>query len=101
MKNCSSVKSTLNIIGGKWRPLIIYMLYENTLRFSQLQKQITGISQKMLTQELKRLEKDEIIKRVVYAQIPPKVEYSLTKKGESLIPIFQEMHKWNLNNSTI
>lgn len=95
MQNCSSVKSTLNIIGGKWRPLIIYTLHGNTLRFSQLQKQISGISQKMLTQELKKLENDEVIKRVIYPEIPPRVEYSLTDKGTSILPILQKMHEWS------
>lgn len=91
---CSSVKTTLNVIGGKWKPLILFLLKNNTLRFSQLQRSIDGITQKMLTQQLRELEADGLIKRTVYPEVPPKVEYSLTEFGHTLDPIFRTMDAW-------
>lgn len=91
---CSTVKVTIGVIGGKWKPLILFLLSHDTLRFSQLQKGIDGITQKMLTQQLRELEADGLIKRKVYAEIPPKVEYSITKFGKTLQPIFQSMDVW-------
>ncbi len=91
---CSTIKTTLDVMGGKWKPLILYLLQEKTLRFSELQKQIDGITQKMLTQQLRELEADKIITRKVYPEVPPRVEYSITKHGKSLIPILLTMEKW-------
>lgn len=91
---CSTVKTTLNVIGGKWKPLILYLLQKETLRFSQLQRNIEGITQKMLTQQLRELEKDELITRKVYPEVPPKVEYSITDFGKSLQPVFNSMDEW-------
>lgn len=91
---CSSVKTTLDVIGGKWKPLIMFLLSSNTMRFSELQRSIAGITQKMLTQQLRELDKDGLVKRKVYAQVPPKVEYSLTPHGRTLLPIFETMDKW-------
>ena len=91
---CSSVKTTLNVIGGKWKPLILWLLKDETLRFNQLQKSIDGITQKMLTQQLRELEADGLVKRTIYPEVPPKVEYSLTDYGRTLDPIFRSMDKW-------
>jgi len=88
------VKLTADIIGGKWKPLILFYLEDGTLRFGQLQKRIPGMTKKMLTQHLRELERDGIIHRKVYAVVPPKVEYSLTKHGESLKPILKLMSAW-------
>jgi DNA-binding HxlR family transcriptional regulator len=88
------VKLTADIIGGKWKPLIIFLLEDKTHRFGELQKLIPGMTKKMLTQHLRELERDEIIHRKVYAEVPPKVEYSLTKHGESLKPILKLMSAW-------
>jgi DNA-binding HxlR family transcriptional regulator len=88
------VKLTADIIGGKWKPLILFYLEGRTLRFGELQKLIPGLTKKMLTQHLRELERDGIIHRRVYAQVPPKVEYSLTKHGESLKPILKLMSAW-------
>jgi DNA-binding HxlR family transcriptional regulator len=88
------VKLTADIIGGKWKPLILYYLEGGTLRFSELQKRIPGMTKKMLTQHLRELERDEVIHRKVYAVVPPKVEYSLTRHGESLKPILKAMSAW-------
>ncbi len=88
------VKLTTDIIGGKWKPLILYYLEGKTRRFGELRKLIPGMTKKMLTQHLRELERDEIIHRKVYAEVPPKVEYSLTKHGESLKPILKLMSAW-------
>ena len=91
--NCP-VKLTTDIIGGKWKPLILYYLKGGTLRFGELQRLIPGATKKMLTQQLRELERDDIINRKVYAEVPPKVEYSLTIHGESLRPILELMAAW-------
>jgi DNA-binding HxlR family transcriptional regulator len=94
ISSCSSVKTTLNAIGGKWKPLILFLLTDKTLRFSELQKSIDGITQKMLTQQLRELEAEKLIKRKIYTQVPPKVEYTITEYGKTLIPILKTMHEW-------
>src|SRR6266498_2164360 len=88
------VKLTTSVIGGKWKPLILFYLEGGTLRFGELQKLIPGMTKKMLTQHLRDLERDEVVRRKVYAVVPPKVEYSLTKHGESLKPILKLMSAW-------
>lgn len=98
---CSTIKVTLNVMGGKWKPLILYLLQKETLRFSELQKMIDGITQKMLTQQLRELEADGIISRKIYPQIPPKVEYSLTTHGKSILPILLSMEKWGKDHRTL
>ncbi len=88
------VSSTLELIGGKYKALILWNLSESTLRFSELRKAITGATAKMLTQQLRELEASKLISRVVYPIIPPKVEYSLTELGKSLLPILVAMRDW-------
>ncbi|MCX7594363.1 MAG: helix-turn-helix transcriptional regulator [Fischerella sp.] len=88
------VETTLKVIGGRWKVLIIRELMFGVKRFGELQRALPGITQKMLTQQLREMEEDGIIHRQVYAQIPPKVEYSLTPLGESLKPILYAMHDW-------
>jgi len=85
---------TTGIIGGKWKPLILFFLQGKTRRFGELHRLIPGTTKKMLTQQLRELERDEIIHRKVYAEVPPRVEYSLTKHGESLRPILELMSGW-------
>jgi len=85
---------TLNIISGRWKFLILYYLYRGTRRFSELRRSIPGVTQKMLTQQLREMERDGLIRRKVYAQIPPRVEYSLTTLGRSLHPILNAMCDW-------
>jgi len=88
------VKLTTDVIGGKWKPLILFYLEGGTKRFGELRKLIPGMTKKMLTQHLRDLERDEVIRRKVYAVVPPRVEYSLTKHGESLKPILKQMSAW-------
>ncbi|MEG3438108.1 helix-turn-helix domain-containing protein [Pannus brasiliensis CCIBt3594] len=90
----------LKAIGGRWKLLILRLLFEGVKRFGELQKELPGISQKVLTQQLRELEIDGIIHREVYPQIPPKVEYSLTQIGESLQPIIWQLHRWGQERET-
>ncbi|AKG23711.1 winged helix-turn-helix transcriptional regulator [Calothrix sp. 336/3] len=98
-KATCEVETTLKIIGGRWKVLIIRELIDGIKRFGELQRALEGITQKMLTQQLRELEEDGIVHRQVYAQIPPKVEYSLTPLGESLKPILYAMHEWAVKNN--
>lgn len=88
------VTITLDIIGGKWKAVILWHLTFKTLRFSQLRRRLPGITQKMLTQQLRELEKDGMVSRKVFAEVPPRVEYSLTESGNSLQPILAQMCDW-------
>lgn len=89
---------TLSIIGGKWKMIILFWLWkQHVLRYGQLKKNISGITHKMLSSQLKELEKDGLIVRKSYPQIPPKVEYSLSEKGLSIMPVLEAMCKWGLN----
>ena len=89
------IEATLDVIGGKWKPLVIYQLKDGTLRFNQIMNKVQPrITQRMLTKELRELEKDGLVDRKVYAQVPPKVEYSLTEKAQSLIPILDQLCDW-------
>jgi DNA-binding HxlR family transcriptional regulator len=88
------VKATVDVIGGKWKPLVLFFLKRGPQRFNELRRQIPGVTQKMLTQQLRELERDGIVHRRVYAQVPPKVEYSLTRYGDSLRPLLEMMCKW-------
>lgn len=88
------VEATLELIGGKYKALILWHLSEKKLRFSELQKRIHNVTPKMLTQQLRELEADSLIHREIYPVIPPKVEYSLTETGESLMPILVAMRDW-------
>jgi DNA-binding HxlR family transcriptional regulator len=85
---------TTSVIGGKWKPLILFYLQGRTRRFSELNRLIPGSTKKMLTQQLRELERDAIINRKVYAQVPPRVEYSMTRHGESLRPVLRSMSAW-------
>jgi DNA-binding HxlR family transcriptional regulator len=97
MKKCDNscaIVNTLKLIGNKWVIVIIARLTEGTKRFGELSREIPEISSKMLTQQLRKMEQDKLINRKVYAQVPPKVEYSLTPKGESLKPILLSVIEW-------
>lgn len=94
MKPCSSVTNTLAAIGGKWKLLILWHLSDDILRFGELHRSVAGITQKMLTQQLREMEEDGLIERKVYPVVPPKVEYKITSHGKSLEPILKSMHEW-------
>jgi len=89
-----TLEVALQLIGGRWKPLILWYLGDQTLRFSELRRQIPHATQKMLTQQLRELESDGLITRKVYAQVPPKVEYSLSGAGESLLPLLTALRQW-------
>ena len=92
--SCNQIQTTLNVIGGKWKPAILYLLSQNVMRFGQLHKNITGITQKMLTHELREMESQELVSRKVYPVVPPKVEYTLTAYGKTLQPLLKSMNEW-------
>lgn len=93
------INHTLGVIEGKWKLLILYCLMSDKVkRYNELKRSITGITHKMLSMQLRELEKDGIIQRKEYPQIPPKVEYSLTQKGATLLPILGMMHDWGKEN---
>ena len=88
------VEATIRIMGGRWKPMIIYVLFDGPLRFSELQRRVPGITQKMLTQQLKDLEADGIVHRELFPAVPPKVEYSITEIGKTLQPLMKAMYLW-------
>ncbi|WP_150274894.1 winged helix-turn-helix transcriptional regulator [Paenibacillus tepidiphilus] len=92
------IEATLEIIGGKWKALIICMLMSGPKRTSELQRRISGISQKVLIQQLRELEQDGLVSRTVYPQMPPKVEYSLTEYGVTANEIVDVMCRWGRKN---
>lgn len=88
------VQAVLNLIGGKYKTLIVWNLFGQTLRYSQLQRLIPRATPKMLTQQLRELEADGLVVRKIYPVVPPKVEYRLTEQGESLKPILEAIYAW-------
>jgi DNA-binding HxlR family transcriptional regulator len=88
------VEACTEIIGGKWKGKILFILFTGTKRFGELRKLLPDTSQRMLTMQLRELEEDGIIERKVYHQVPPKVEYSIAPEGESLRPIIDSMWRW-------
>lgn len=97
--NCP-VDATLRLIGGKYKALILWHLIGGTLRYGELHKMIPQATSKMLTQQLRELERDNLLSREVYPVVPPKVEYSLTSLGKSLQPILAAMYDWGAGNMT-
>ena len=95
------VEITLSLLGNKWKILILRELFSGTKRFGELSRGISGISQKMLTQQLRQMELDSLVTRRIFAEIPPRVEYSLTDVGRSLSPILDAMHKWGTQYQTL
>ena len=91
------VEATLDLIGGKYKALILWHLSQSPLRFSQLRKALPNATPKMLTQQLRELEAQQLIHREVFPIVPPKVEYSLTEQGRSLLPILVAMRDWGAN----
>ncbi len=97
--HCSLVYA-MNVIGGKWKPIIIYLLANGSLRFGKLLLFIPSISKKVLTDQLKELAEDGLIIRERFAETPPRVEYSLSEKGEALLPILKALSTWTAESFT-
>jgi DNA-binding HxlR family transcriptional regulator len=91
-------RMALDRIADKWTVLIVGALESRTKRFGELRREIGGVSQKMLTQTLRGLERDGLVARMVYASVPPKVEYSLTELGRTLVPMLEAIRGWSENN---
>lgn len=92
------ITATLEVIGGKWKPIILYNLTMGTRRFGEIAVRIPSISRKVLTEQLKELERDGLIMRQQYPEMPPRVEYSLTAKSQGLTAVFNEITNWGKKN---
>ena len=89
---------TLDVIGGKWKPIILYYIGENkVIRYGDLRRCIPSISERMLTRQLRELENDDLIHREVYKEVPPRVEYSLTEIGDTIMPIMYQLKEWGID----
>lgn len=91
--NCP-VEAALDLIGGKWKSIILFRILEETRRFNELRRLLPGLTQRMLTNQLRELERDGLISRKVYAEVPPKVEYSMTAFGKTLEPVLLALKQW-------
>lgn len=89
-----AVEATLRLIDGKWKGVILYHLLEGTLRFNEIRRRLASVTQRMLTNQLREMEADGLIARKVYAEVPPKVEYSLTERGRTLEPVIHALKVW-------
>jgi DNA-binding HxlR family transcriptional regulator len=89
-----AVEATLSLIDGKWKGVILYHLLEGTLRFGELRRRMPNVTQRMLTNQLRELEEDGLIARKIYAQVPPRVDYSMTERGRSLQPVITALKSW-------
>jgi len=94
-------ESTVELIGGRWKIVILWYLFQGVKRFSELQRALRGVSQKVLTQQLRDMERNGLVTRTIYAQVPPKVEYSLTPLGLSLKPVVEAIHQWGIAHGFI
>ncbi len=92
------VETTLSVIEGRWKPRILFQLLDETKRFSELKRKLPGVTQRMMTLHLRELERDGLVHREVYREVPPKVEYSLTAMGHSLEPLLRFMSDWGHDN---
>lgn len=89
------VEATLELIGGKWKGIVLYyLMVDGRLRFSALKRKVGCVTQRMLTKQLRELEDSGLVNRIVYAEVPPRVEYELTEEGESLTPVLLALKKW-------
>ncbi|MEM8915994.1 MAG: helix-turn-helix domain-containing protein [Pseudomonadota bacterium] len=88
------VTHCVRVIGGKWKPVILFMIDKDVGRFGQMRRHLAGISKQMLTKQLRELEEDGVITRTVFAEVPPRVEYALTDRGRSLLPVIGAMRDW-------
>ena len=100
-KSGCTVEVTLSVIGGTWKPMIIYNLMREKKRFMELSRAIPNCTQRMLTLQLRELEDDGIVQRTVYAEVPPRVDYELTELGRSLRPVLEAMRTWGMGYSRL
>ena len=91
---------TADLIGGRWKIVLLWHLFQGVQRFSELQRAVPGITQKVLTQQLRAMEKSGFLKRTVYPKVPPKVEYQLTPLGLTLKPVVDAMHQWGAEHAS-
>lgn len=96
-----TIDVAMHFIGGKWRSIILWYLKDNKKRFNELNKLIPSITEKTLSLQLRKLERDGLIKRMVYPEVPPHVEYYLSEEGESLIPVLKEMSSWGMRKAKL
>ena len=92
------VTSAMDVIGGKWKPMLLFLIYKGVNRFGKLSRLLDGVSKRTLTKQLRDLERDNVLHRKVYAEVPPRVEYSLTEKGHSLLPVIKTLYEWGETN---
>lgn len=97
--NGCPVTHCMNLIGGKWKPVIIHLLRKDCNRFSMLQRAIPDISKQMLVNQLREMEEDGLVERIIYAEIPPRVEYKMSAYGMTLFPIIDAMSEWGLKDT--
>jgi DNA-binding HxlR family transcriptional regulator len=88
------VEATLELIGGKWKGLVLYHLLQGTLRFNEMRRKLPNVTQRMLTRQLRELESAGLLVRTVHAEVPPRVEYALTAEGETLRPVILALREW-------
>lgn len=98
--NLQSIRVTLDVIGGKWKSAILWLLTDKPYRFNEMLRTIPNITKKVLVEHLRQLENDGIISRTIYEVVPPKVEYSLTEHGESLTPVFDLLNSWGEDHNS-
>jgi DNA-binding HxlR family transcriptional regulator len=91
------VEATLELIGGKWKGLVLYHLLQGTMRFNEMRRKMPSVTQRMLTRQLRELEAAGLIVRTIYAEVPPRVEYTLSAEGESLRPVILALREWGRN----
>ena len=93
-----SVEAAISLIDGKWKCVILYHLLSGTLRFNEIRRHVPSVTQRTLTNQLRELEMDGLIVRTVYAQVPPKVEYSLSELGRTMVPVLSALKEWGDSN---
>jgi len=92
------ITASIDVIGGKWKPIILWVLMDGPMRFGELNKSISGIALKVLSRQLKELEESGLVNRKAFPEVPPRVEYSLTRKGQSLKTLLDELSRWSRKN---
>lgn len=92
---------TLSVIGGRWKPAILFTLLKGKMRYNELRKSINGVSERMLVAQLRELEDDGLVKRIIYPEVPPRVEYELTEMGKDTAPMLRHMSAWGNRHRTI